>query len=237
MILGGVILVLALLHVVTVLLANRAPSESVVRYDIPIFRLRYRLLHLDREMTVPTWFAVILLASCAGMAWAVAAIRRRLRQGDVRSWIIFGMILATLSIDELVAIHEVLSSRVRVALGEWAVGPLFYGWYLPVLAVFGGVGLILIPAWRRLPGTTRWGIAGSLGVFLAGAVGVEAVTGWVVESRGMDDPPVQGGSWDLVALVMAEELIELIGLAALTCVLFAYLRPQLRIDLMPPPAE
>lgn len=219
---------------VTVWLANRAPIESVVRHDIPTFRLRYRMLHLDREMTVPAWFSVILFAVNAGLAGLVAWVRRQRREGDVGAWVVLALVFVSLSIDELVAIHEVLPDRVRAVLGDYAVGPLYYAWYLPVVAFFGAIGLWLIPAWLRLPARTRWGMMASLGIFLLGAVGFEATMGWVMEARGAEDPPLQGGPWGLVFLVMAEELTELVGLSVLTCVLFAYLRPQVRLQIGDP---
>lgn len=145
------------------------------------------------------------------------------------------MIFFFLSVDESAAIHEVLPERVRQWLGPYATGLLYYAWYVPVLTVMFLLVWFWVPAWWRLPAATRWGLAGGVAVFVGGAVVVEAIMGMTMERHGLEDPPLQHAPWSIKLLIMAEELIEMLGMSIVACTLLAHLSPQLRLTVVGSP--
>lgn len=235
--LGVAIVAMAGLHVLTQMLMNAASVDQIVRTDQPTYRMRYRLLNLDREMSLGMWFSTLLIAANGLLMGVIAWVRRRQGRADVWPWILLALVFLGLSLDEAVAIHENLGPRVRGVLGSHATGLLYYAWYVPALAVAGVVGVCLIPFWRRLPGPTRWGLAAALAVYVIGAAGFEALMGQAMQAAGREDPPLRNPDAWLVLLVVAEEALEMIGMAVLTCVLWAYLSPSLQLRIVAPQAD
>ena len=226
---------LTVLHWVSTFLADRAPLDAIVRYDQPTFRLRFRAFNLDREMAIPAWFSSILMAANACLFFTLAWIRNQKRQGNALAWTSMAIVFLLLSIDESVAIHEVMSQRVRDWLGPYGTGLLYYAWFVPILAVMGVLIWFWVPAWLRLPPGTRWGLAGGVAVFLAGSVVIEAVMGRTMENYGLQDPPLQGASISIQLLIIAEEVTELIGVAIIAYVLVRHIVPQVAFTVIQTP--
>ena len=107
-----------------------------------------------------------------------------------------------LALDEFAVIHERLGPLGRSLLsGSGAFG---MEWVVIYGALLVPIGLLLVPFLRRLPVATRriWMVGGT--VFLAGAIGLELMTGWY----GMRTP----GRAPLVALlIISEEAFEMAG--------------------------
>lgn len=235
-VLGLLLAVLGLcaLHLLTQWMMNRAAVESIVRYDLPTYRLRFRLLNLDREMSVPAWFSSMLLAATAGLmllaGWAQGIRKEPGRAG----WLALAVFFLVLSIDETAAIHEVMVNRAQAAMGAYATGLLFYAWYVPVL----GLGLVLLlalaPFLRKLPRRTARLLAVGILLYLLGAVGFESLMGLSVEPTGTDEPPLQNPAAWFVLLVVLEESFEMLGLVFLVGVMLDYLAPRIQLSVSPP---
>jgi hypothetical protein len=232
-----VVLGLCALHLLTQWMMNRAAVESIVRYDLPTYRLRFRLLNLDREMSLPAWFSSMLLAATAGLmllaGWAQGLRREPGRAG----WWVLGFFFLALSIDESAAIHEVLVNRAQAFLGAYATGLLFYAWYVPVLGLGLVLLLALVPFLRTLPRRTVRLLAAGVFLYLLGAVGFESLMGMAVEPSGTDEPPLQNPSAWLVALVVLEESFEMLGLVFLVGVMLDYLAPRVRLSVVRPTGQ
>lgn len=222
-------------HLVSAWIADQVDPSAIVRHDIPTYRLRFRMFSLDREMALPAWFSSLLMSANGGLLLVLAYTRRAKRQGNVLAWTTMALVFLALSIDESVAIHEVLPDRVREWLGPYATGLLYYAWYLPVLAVMLVLVWFWVPAWWRLPRKTRWGFAGGIAVFLGGAVVVEAIMGHFMHANGLEDPPLQHAPWSIRLLIVAEELVELLGMTIVACTLLAHLAPQWRVAVVDGP--
>ncbi|XAL99602.1 hypothetical protein OT109_18740 [Phycisphaeraceae bacterium D3-23] len=220
------------LHLLTQWQMDRSAVEDVVRFDQPTYRLRYRLLNLDREMSLPMWFSAALMAGNGGLMLLAGWAQHRRGGGGVLGWLFLGLFFLALSVDEASAIHEVLVDRVQGFLGEYATGLLFYAWYVPVLALGAVILIGLVPFLRGLPRRTFWLLALSVGVFLLGAVGFESLMGMAVEPTGSDEPPLQSPGWRFVALVVMEEGLELLGMALLCYAMLSYLSLRVRLTLV-----
>ncbi|MEM9914053.1 MAG: hypothetical protein AAF911_03735 [Planctomycetota bacterium] len=226
------ILSLGLLHLVSTVIMDHVSIDQIVRTDIPTYRLRFRMFSLDREMALPAWFSSLLMTFNGVLLLVLAWVRHHKQQGNVWAWVTMALVFFFLSIDESVAIHETLPERVREWLGPYATGLLYYAWYVPLLAVMAVLVWFWVPAWWRLPAALRWGLAGGVAVFIGGAVVVEAFMGMIMHSYGMEDPPLQNAPWSIKLLIVAEELVELLGMSIVACSLLHHLAPQLKLTVI-----
>ncbi|MFH8609780.1 hypothetical protein ACH4D5_20100 [Streptomyces sp. NPDC018029] len=190
------------------LLADLA-TRAYNHYD-PIPTVR-RLVNVDVEANLATWWNSTLLLAVAGMALTAALLSGRGARPGRLSWLGLAAATALLSIDETVSWHERLGEVGR-SWKEWAGGSLpTHAWVLPgaVLAVAGTVCAVL---WaRRLPRDLRYGLLGALAVYLGGALVTEAFNGWALDG---------GHSTVLMLGTLVEEGLEmsgcLVALAALS---------------------
>lgn len=127
---------------------------------------------IGAESNLPTWWNTTLLLLVA--VWALtAAILAEARVR--RAWLLVATAAAYLSLDEAASLHEWL-------LGGLLKGDLpTYSWVIPgaVLAVAGSA--MLIVAGRYLPTQTAKRLGLALIAYGVGAVGLEAIGGWLVE--------------------------------------------------------
>lgn len=156
-------------------LATRAYNH----YDsIPTIR---RLVNVDVEANLATWWNSTLLLAVAGMALIAALLSGGAARPGRLSWLGLTAATALLSVDETVSLHERLGEVGR-SWRRWAGGSLpTHAWILPG-AVLAAVGTVCAVLWaRRLPRALRRGILGALAVYLGGALLAEAFNGWANE--------------------------------------------------------
>ena len=163
-----------------------------------------RLSYADAEGNAWSWFSALVLAALAA-GLAGRAISARVTPGlGARYWVLAAFALF-LSLDEGAQVHEFLN-QVGIRVTD-RLGP-FNAWLVPGIAVFAVAGAFLLwlargvePALRR-----RLVVAGL--VFVAGAVGMEALgTGWALSSD-LPNPWLTGRYHLLVAV---EEGLEMLG--------------------------
>jgi hypothetical protein len=168
---------------------------------------------LDKEANVPSWFSSGLLLTAAA-ALALVALDALARHAPWRRhWAGLSLVFVALSLDETAELHERTGSWLRDHLGLH--GPLHYGGVVPALALALVVGITYVRFLRALPRATRLGILGAAAVYISGAVGVEAMTGWWAESHG-------SRSTALLVVSTIEENLELVGTTLFILVVLAY---------------
>lgn len=188
-------------------LATRAYN----RYDsIPTIR---RLVNVDVEANLATWWNSTLLLAVTGMALTAALLSSRGARPGRLSWLGLAAGTALLSIDESVSLHERLG-EVGKSWKEWAgVSLPTHAWLLPgvILAAAGSVCAVL---WaRKLPPHLRYGLLGALAVYLSGALLTEAFNGWAHGN---------GHSTVLMLGTIVEEGLEMSGCVVAVAVLSRY---------------
>lgn len=169
-------------------------------------------LYLGAEMSLPNWLSTILLVACAAALLAVGAAARR----DRGRWIGLAVIFVALSVDEAAALHDLASplfSGVFVWLAHVVGGPFIglarkpnYGWEIPGAMFAIGVAAAYWPFLLRLPSRTRVLFMWSGAIYVGAAVGVDFVEGWYSGLHGAKNPT-------FVALVTAEESLEMVGVS------------------------
>jgi len=168
---------------------------------------------LDREANVPSWFSSALLLTAAAVVALVAldALARNSRWG--RHWAGLSVVYVVLSMDETSEIHERIGSWLRAHLNLH--GPFHYAGVIPALALAVFVGIAYIRFLRALPRDTLLGILLSAAIYIGGAAGVEAASGWWAEGHGSK-------STALLLVSTVEENLEMFGTLLFILVVLAY---------------
>jgi hypothetical protein len=214
-VLAGVIAALAAAHLAVVVFDQLvgAPDGLFVRLD------------LNSEQSFGTFFSVGMLAATA---LATAALARTARTRDLRrGWWALAALLALLSVDEEVGMHEwfgtVISARV-----EGLPPVLAFPWTLPAL-----LALSAFAFWQRrflagLPPGLGRRLLVATAVLVVGAIGLEVPESVLFSGTGSER------TLPFLLLVGAEETLEMAGvllfLRAVLCEL-ADQAPAWRIDL------
>ncbi|MEP0069707.1 hypothetical protein [Pyruvatibacter sp.] len=160
-----------------VLAAGLAREAFVINVGVGTVLQDLRQFNLDAENSVPAWWgssmmliASLLLYTLGANAW---------RAGDIlwRLWLVLAIVFMALSIDEAASFHEGVIAPLRSAFGFG--GLLFYAWIVPAFICVAGLGLALLPLLKRLPTSLFWKFAAYGGIFVAGALGMEMIGGWL----------------------------------------------------------
>lgn len=202
----GVTIAIAALNVAMGLAQFVEAPQSVVA--------AFAAVDLDLESSIPTWFSITLMLTCAGALALVAGRARRSAERGARHWAGLAVIFVVLSIDEQVALHERAIVPVRELLG--ASGAFHQAWVIPALILLIVLAVIYLPFLAGLPAALRRRMLLAACLFVGGAVGLEMVGGWLLVRYGAG--PQTG------VVVILEEVLELLGLIVLLRALLLHLR-------------
>jgi len=170
-----------------------------------------KVLNVDAEASIPTWYAQSLLLVAAALVFVIAKTATK----DKRYWYVLAGIMLFISIDEGASIHELLIAPMRELL-TISSGPLYYAWVIVYGLIFGCVGLFFVRFFVRLPRRTRLLFAAALAIFLTGALAMEMVGGLVISQP--------NAPWQLYAVIVGvEELLEMFGVALFVYALLDYI--------------
>jgi hypothetical protein len=139
----------------------------------------------------------------AGVLFGIAQDALARRDGRGRYWLTLAAIFVYLSCDEATQIHEKLIPPLRRLLG--GEGVLFYPWIVPGAAFALLVALCFRRMLASLPWPTAKWIVLSGAVYVAGAIGGEALGGWYASHHGDHNLTYS-------FLVAVEEGLEIAGL-------------------------
>lgn len=155
---------------------------------------------VGREINVPTWFS-------AGM-WIIAATFAgyfaRHATRHCKSWLLFSVVCIVFSLDETLELHERLdvigneiSKHLPIDLG--------FTWVIPGTLIAVLIVALLLRLVVALPRGTRRGLITAGAVFVAGAIGVETLSGLFIQDNGLP--------WQFFLLTLIEETLEMTGIA------------------------
>lgn len=170
--------------------------------------------YLDYESNVPTWyssFALLLAALLTALiAWAKFSGGDRYRW----HWSCLAFLLACMSVDEIAMLHEYPIHPLRQFLD--AGGLLHYTWVLPGALFVLLVGVAYLRFLGHLPARTRASFLLAAAIYLAGAIGVEMLSGLQADLYGEEN-------MGYALITTAEELLEMLGIVVLITALLNYL--------------
>lgn len=206
-----------------VLAANPATRwyASQRRDDDPDYPATIPLLFdVNTEATVPTWYSAGLLLAVATIAGLVAAVSRAAAARGAWRWLLLGAVFVAMSLDESVALHERLGELVSDTLDVDDQGPLRNPWIVAGIVPGLALGFLTARAVATLPGRTRRWVVVGLATYLGGALGLEGLSGVVLDAQG-------NGFW-YAAVTWAEEGAEMAGAVVLCYALLAAVEVRVR---------
>lgn len=181
-----------------------------------------RWFNVNRELGLPAWFSSVLLVFCAQALWLLGDQRAAVRG---RRWLWHERLLAAvfvyLSVDELLALHELLNAPLRDRLGLG--GALSFAWVVVALPMAAVLGLLMIGYLRSVPRPVRRLFLLSGVVYVVGAAGVELV-GAAIWSAGGADSAVYA------AATIVEEGLEMCALVVFLGTVVSYRRSLTPVD-------
>jgi hypothetical protein len=113
-----------------------------------------------------------------------------------------------MSLDETVALHERLDSGVTDTLDVEGTGALRHPWVVAGVILAAALAVVTARAIVTLPWHRRHWVVLGLGIYVGGALGLEAVSGVVLDAA--------GDGFEYAAVTWAEEGAEMVG-ALVTC--------------------
>ncbi len=206
-----------------VLAANPATRwyASQRRHEDPDYPATIPLLFdVNTEATVPTWYSAGLLLAVAAVAGLVAAVSRAAAARGAWRWLLLGAVFVAMSLDESVALHERLGDLVSDTLDVDDQGPLRNPWIVAGIVPGLALGFLTARAVATLPGRTRRWVVVGLATYLGGALGLEGLSGVVLDAHG-------NGFW-YAAVTGAEEGAEMAGAVVLCYALLAAVEVRVR---------
>lgn len=135
---------------------------------------RVWLLDVDTERSFYTWFSQINLALAGLMLVDTGSKTFSRNRGNAIQFFMLGALFFLLSADEGLSFHELLSARMG------GMGGLYFAWVIPA-AILCLAGLVLLAPFLRALGPRVAGMMlAAAGIFLSGALGMEAIGGEVL---------------------------------------------------------
>lgn len=126
--------------------------------------------NVDKELSVPTWFASFL----AVLAGLVALFNAVMTGGKKSVWWVLGGLFLLISLDETAALHELLLQGLHIAADFGEAQSFSQNAWLFLMPVIAVVALWIVwQAKKQLPAEVFFGLSLGLGIYLLGAVVVE----------------------------------------------------------------
>jgi hypothetical protein len=197
----------------------------IIAPDIRLGPIR-RLLDVDRESSIPTWYSATQLFAVAVVLWNHAQ-----KVGDLRLFFaVVGCGFLFLSADEAAGVHDSLYRAVKDRKYAFFVGREYLAWMVPYTIV-GFVGLAIgyqsiIFIARRFSLEAAWIVLGAV-LFVGGAVWIEIATHFL-HAIAEDER--------FYLAVAAEEFCEMVGVSVMFygfLLLGIRLRPDILEDANP----
>ncbi|WP_224996776.1 hypothetical protein [Cesiribacter sp. SM1] len=173
---------------------------------------------LSSEKNFPTYFSSAQLLFCAILLAVIANIRKKQAAGDFWHWLGLSAILLFLSADESIMIHEVIAEKVRNTLNT--TGVFYFAWIIPYSFLVLAVAVAYIPFLLKLPAAVKKTIVLAGSVFVAGALGLEAVESYYFTTTGK-----RGLVFDTLTTI--EETMEMAGILIFLHALLCYIDQSL----------
>ncbi len=177
-----------------------------------------RTFSVDQEANIPTWFTSGIALYLAMTAAMIASVVKS--QGSKQSWAWRGISIMAIyiALDEVAGFHELAIEPIR---DTWEISPwLYQAWVIPAMLGVVFIGIIYSRFLWKLPIYTKIYLClGSL-TYITGAIGVEAIGGFVLTTQGLSDWYVQ--------LSHIEEFLEMMGLIIILYSVVEYARRELK---------
>lgn len=181
----------------------------------------YPAFNFEKEYNIPTNFSTFNLLLSSVLLYLIYHVHKTNRLYDSKYWLLLSLIFLYLSLDESIAIHELLGTPIKELLG--ITGSLFnHAWVIPGIII-----CILLFAyffkfyWGLL---YRYKVMFGISAFLyfSGVIMIEAISG-IFNTSGYHQPTL------IYSLLMTiEESLEMIGIIFFIYSLLDYIKSEIQ---------
>lgn len=197
------------------LLAAGVISHSL-KYDLDRLPNLHRWFNTDGEKNFPAAFSAGLLLLSGVLSGAIAAYKLNYQEAFRRYWVGLSITFSFLAADEWLSFHEKLSDIILPLLP--VTGIFHFAWIIAGLVFVTVFGLVYFRFMLHLPRYYRQRFFVAAGIFLAGAIGMEMVSGYYADTH----QEWNRGIW--LGLTTLEEGLEMLGLVLCVRTLLAYIQ-------------
>jgi hypothetical protein len=142
-----------------------------------------RRLDVDSELTIWSWYQASLLLFCALLLAVSAYAAWRIRAGYVRHWLVLGLALLWVSVDESSSLHELTIAPLHNALDTGGI--FYFAWVIPAIFVVSALGLLYVKFLGHLSKGVRKLFLCAAGAYVTGALGGDLVGGYWSDTHGV----------------------------------------------------
>ena len=180
---------------------NLAPAP-----DHPIADVLKRF-DLGHEPSIPAFYSSSVMLLTALFLLFVGQVDKQ-RKKPYRFWYFLSVLFIAIAIDEAALFHEMIDA----AMGKLSINTgLYFSWIIPGSLFAAAVGLGSLRFLLTLPRRTSvWLIASGV-VFVAGAVGMEALAGIIFSNSVSEEEAMRSVAHVVVQAI--EEGLEMVGIA------------------------
>lgn len=169
-------------------------------------------LNVDTERNLPSWWSTMLLGAGGILHLGGGWIARRTGARGVPAWVLVGVLLLALSLDEAISIHETLAELRGVIATPF---DFEYFWLVIGVPLAVVILLVVVLSGLRMPAHSLAMLLLGFLLLFGGAVGVEAI-----ESAQFE----QGRDADVTLSYHREEALEMVGASVIAVAPLAGLR-------------
>ena len=174
-------------------------------------------IDVNREGSIPTWYATITLASCAVMLGIIAVDALRRAKPYPFHWAALGVIFALLSLEEILGVHSEVTGRLR-DLVSITDGPGYaIALVLIALAGLAIAALLFGRFYMHLPSRWRTWFTIAVVLYAIGVFASDAIGDYLITAAG--EPTL---AYDVVLTI--EEMLEMTGVLIFIVMLLEYIR-------------
>ncbi|WP_282032649.1 hypothetical protein [Winogradskyella eximia] len=186
---------------------------STAGMEDKVTRLLVKLLNVNLEANLPTYFSALVLLGDAILLAFIAYGSKALGE-KFWHWIGLSGIFVFISLDEMIQIHEQLRAPMEALFST--SGLLYFAWFIPYIGMVAIIGIAYFKFMMRLPKNILklFILAGV--VFVSGAVGMEMIGGMHAEIHGEE-------TLTYALMYNFEEFLEMSGAAIFFYALISYI--------------
>jgi hypothetical protein len=191
---------------------------NTVGLESKVTRLLVKLLNVNLEANLPTYFSALVLLGDA-ILLALIAYGSKAIGGKFWHWIGLSSIFVFISLDEMIQIHEQLRAPMEALFNT--SGLLYFAWFIPYIGVTILMAIAYFKFIMRLPKRILKLFILTAILFISGAVGMEMFGGMHTEIHGEK-------TVTYAFMYSFEECLEMSGAALFFYALISYIEMRFK---------
>lgn len=174
-----------------------------------------RLVDVDGEQNIPTYFSMLLLLVVAQLLAVITVLNRRQKRPYGARWGILSIGFLFMAYDEGFQVHDKLTGPIKQLLGDQTFGIFYFAWVIPGIVLVLALGMFFLKFLLHLPPTDRFRFLLAAALYLGGAIGFELIGGSYAQTHG-----IHNLTYGLITTI--EESLEMTGLIVFIWALLNY---------------